>query len=460
MGSSASSDGQSAVLGNTPGGVPIDLYEQFGMKVEDLVVQEEPEVDPVDDKSFKLTLVGLGPAGLAVVRTLRKGTELTVIEPKDFYEYTPNILRAFTDPEVWKSIVVPVHDVLKSAVPKNVTFKWIRGHVSVFGARSANVITSDGATLTLPFDSAIVAIGSSSRLWKAGGDLVGHPGSRERSSELMFDELTMAGREGRIRHEYEQLNRAAASGPRDGLPSVLIVGGGIVGVELAAEIVSSFKSLRSHVVLCARSGVLKDCPSAGEYAKKWLARKGVAVKEGEMSDEFLASSPELDLDTAGGAVIKYVCTGSRASVPDFAQPVAKSDRGFLRVDTLLRVLTADETSPWGDGRVFALGDCADVKGLETAINKTIYPAEAMAPIAAYNARRAALGSDKHRNVKAVLDPTITSLGPRDGVMLVSGHKLATGRLAAAAKYAIEKSKMDEVRGGVIGKALWKVVPHI
>jgi pyruvate/2-oxoglutarate dehydrogenase complex dihydrolipoamide dehydrogenase (E3) component len=54
---------------------------------------------------------------------------------------------------------------------------------------------------------------------------------------------------------------------------VLVIGGGIVGMELVAEVAMAFPDV--HVTLVAgRSGLLPECPSWGvARARRWIARQ-------------------------------------------------------------------------------------------------------------------------------------------------------------------------------------------
>lgn len=63
-------------------------------------------------------IVGASFAGLAAARTLlhaphaknRRALRVTLIEPRDYFEYTPGILRAFVVPEHAEGLCVPLEE--------------------------------------------------------------------------------------------------------------------------------------------------------------------------------------------------------------------------------------------------------------------------------------------------------------------------------------------------------------
>jgi NADH dehydrogenase FAD-containing subunit len=150
-------------------------------------------------------------------------------------------------------------------------------------------------------------------------------------------------------------------------------------------------------------------------------------------------------------------------------------RGYLHVNTALQVVRKREEGEtavlpeaieevWGNGRVFALGDCCEIKDHPGAFGKTIYPAEAVSSIVVQNilagVTRAHAGSSRIARARPLaLDPIICSLGSKDAIMIMNGKVIVTGLSAAAAKLLVEKSKLSESRGGVWGTVLWKYAPH-
>jgi len=70
------------------------------------------------DPPASVIIVGASFAGLAAARTLlharhnkdKQPLRVTLIEPKDYFEYTPGILRAFVAPEHAEGLCVPLEE--------------------------------------------------------------------------------------------------------------------------------------------------------------------------------------------------------------------------------------------------------------------------------------------------------------------------------------------------------------
>ena len=61
--------------------------------------------------------------------------------------------------------------------------------------------------------------------------------------------------------------------------SVLIVGGGIVGVELAGEVVTHMRPSKAVTLVTSRDRLMADKPNGiGRRAQAWLEKRGVRVR--------------------------------------------------------------------------------------------------------------------------------------------------------------------------------------
>lgn len=400
-----------------------------------------------------MLVVGLGAAALAFCRKLPEALDVIVVEPKDFVEFTPGVLRGFCDIEHWRTLVASVPDVLDVACPGA---SWIKGRVELVRESFAVVRDDRGAESKVFFDYAVIATGSANGIWKPEDTCA----------------MNLAEREEQLLAEQSKLQRAetAALNGNDNkgfFPRVAVSGAGIVGVELVAEIVEHFPGLRSHVVLLSRNDrILPTHPeSVSDYCFDWLEMNGVNVICGADCRSY-----QEWLEAEGrDHVIQYLCAGQRPRLPRFEPPAAFDPKGYILANSQMRVLASSEPEEllWASGRVFAFGDCAEVLGLEGAFAKTIYPAEGLAATVACNLDFLLQGrEDDCVEVSAMwLSPVIISLGCKDAVMDVSHHKLLTGRAASAVKYLIERSKMSEADSAGCGpfpswgSLLWRLVPH-
>lgn len=152
---------------------------------------------------------------------------------------------------------------------------------------------------------------------------------------------------------YDQLSQEYSKSK-----SVLIVGGGPVGVELAAELAHANDGSKKISLLHSHGRLLSALrPEAGAKAKE--------VLEAYHVDVILNDRLPKDAEATGGvyksqtgreitADLVYWCIGIHLNT-EFLKGSFLSDSlkktGELTVDDFLRV-------PSGDGRVFAIGDCA------------------------------------------------------------------------------------------------------
>lgn len=140
--------------------------------------------------------------------------------------------------------------------------------------------------------------------------------------------------------------------------SILIIGGGPTGVELAGEITIDYPE-KNVTLVHSGSRLLEFIgPKASNKALEWLKSKRVKVKLEQTVN--LDSFSEGAYVTSSGAVIKadchFLCTGKPLGSDWLKKTVLKgsvNEFGSLKVDVNLRVE--------GRKNVFAIGDITDIK---------------------------------------------------------------------------------------------------
>ncbi|GAA3413944.1 NAD(P)/FAD-dependent oxidoreductase [Streptosporangium vulgare] len=137
--------------------------------------------------------------------------------------------------------------------------------------------------------------------------------------------------------------------------SVTVVGGGLTGVETAAELAEQGRRV---TLVCGRA--LAPYLSAGgrRYVAKWLTRHGVAVVEGGTVTEVRPDAVVLADGSAGGVVRPSALTIWTAG---FGLPELAAASG-LRTDALGRLLTDETLTSVDDDRVVGAGDAAAPSG--------------------------------------------------------------------------------------------------
>jgi NADH dehydrogenase FAD-containing subunit len=199
------------------------------------------------------------------------------------------------------------------------------------GRRTVTVADADGVE-ELSYDTLVYALGS-------GWDAQGVPGAAEHAYEL-------AGRSGALRLR-ERLARLDAG------QAVLVVGGGLTGVEAAAELAEARPDL--DVALAVRGG-LGDwlSPKGREHLRKVFGRLGITVHE--HADVTAVAADRVS--TADGrditAAVTVWTTGFAVHPIARATALEVTGTGQIVVDATMRSVSHPD--------VYAIGDAALVMG--------------------------------------------------------------------------------------------------
>ncbi|QQZ55302.1 FAD-dependent oxidoreductase [Streptomyces microflavus] len=197
--------------------------------------------------------------------------------------------------------------------------------------RRTVTVTDEQSTEELPYDTLVYALGSA---WNTQGV----PGTAEHAHDI-------AGRPGALRLR-DRLAGLAAGQP------VVVVGGGLTGLEAATEIAEARPDL--DVALAARGG-LGDwlSPKGARHLRKVVDRLGITVRE-----HTAVTAVEADRVTTADSTVPAAVTvwTTGFAVHPIAQATAlKTDStGRIEVDGTMRSLSHPD--------VYAIGDAALVMG--------------------------------------------------------------------------------------------------
>ncbi|WP_182882167.1 MULTISPECIES: NAD(P)/FAD-dependent oxidoreductase [unclassified Microbispora] len=291
--------------------------------------------------------------------------------------------------------------------------------------RTVAVTGADGDG-ELAYDTLVYALGS-------GWNPQGVPGTAEHAYEI-------AGRPGALRLR-ERLARLGAG------QTVVVVGGGLTGVEAATEIAEARPDLR--VALAARDG-LGDwlSPKGREHLRKVFGRLGITVHE-----HFTVGSVEADRvvaadGTAVPAAVTVWATGFAVHPIAQATTLEVSETGQIVVDGTLRSVSHPD--------VYAVGDAAMAMGPG---NKPLRMSCASGTPSAWQAAdaiAARLTGGKLPHVSIRYFNQCVSLGRKDGlIQFVTADDRAvpaalTGRLAALYKELVCKGAAWGVANPTLG----------
>uniref|UniRef100_A0A3Q3WMH3 Ferroptosis suppressor protein 1 n=1 Tax=Mola mola TaxID=94237 RepID=A0A3Q3WMH3_MOLML len=201
--------------------------------------------------------------------------------------------------------------------------------------------------------------------------------------------------------------------------SVLVVGGGSTGVEMAAEIKTEYPD-KKVVLIHSRVGLADPelLPSVRQQVKDVLLEKGVELLLGEkvsnLSElQLNVTRKNMEVTTNRGEPLTtdliICCTGLRVNSAAYASTDSLADNGALKVNDRLQVD--------GFSNVFAVGDCANVREPKMA-----YHADLHASVAITNIVNSLSGKEltsyRTGNVTMLL-----AMGHDDGVGQFNGFRL-------------------------------------
>ncbi|XP_071370848.1 ferroptosis suppressor protein 1 isoform X2 [Centroberyx affinis] len=203
--------------------------------------------------------------------------------------------------------------------------------------------------------------------------------------------------------------------------SVLVVGGGSTGVEMAAEIKTEYP-VKKVVLIHSRVGLADTelLASVRQQVKEVLLEKKVELILGEkvLNLEQLklnVTQKNTALTTDRGTQILtdliICCTGLKVNSAAYASslPSSLAENGALKVNAQLQVE--------GFSNIFAVGDCADVREPKMAYHAGLHAAVAVSNI---------INSNNGKDLTSYYPGRVTMLlamGKDDGVGQYSGFKL-------------------------------------
>lgn len=449
----------------------------------------------------RVLIIGAGFSGLLAARDLAGDFEVTVVDAKEYFEYTPGVLRAFVHPEHFDALSFTYQSVLERKM--GVKFLWgevkgldterrIASIKPVFGKQAEEV----------GFDYCVIAAGCNFGVFHKWGESLWfptvHEDARPEGSWSHIDERFIEGRRRHILEEHEKLKAL-----NDKRSKVLIVGAGFIGVEWATELKHYFPNLTITIIdfLPKCLGPLPE--SAATYCDSYMKENGINRYYGI---KYAPNEPGFyeKIGFSGAPDATYVCVGVKASAYFMPKeclsgynPLETDKRekdpkkcgpgggGWIRVNKKLQVLRKDSQGNdqiSGGGRIFAVGDCNMVMDV-APIPKISYPSEEQAQHAVKNIQ--VIDHLEHNGPKVggcfglggtkELVETwwpwgagmfATSLGPDDACFVCNakstpGTGILTlwGKPSAIQKELIESTKVNECKYGLMGRMIWHFVHH-
>ncbi len=339
----------------------------------------------------KIVIVGGGFAGSLAARELEHNFDVTLIDTKDYFEFTPSVLRTLVEPQHCQKIEILHNHYLHH------TF-LVQNEVTAIDNQQVYTASNH-----YPYDYAIIASGS------------------RYNSPIKADNLILARRARDLKNCSHQLSRAK---------SVLIIGGGVVGVELAAEIICKFPHKQISLVHGGQELIERNPRRARRYAENVLKSRGVKLIYNELVEQFGKKEYKTNHGSRYKADIAFLCTGIKPNF-EMLEPYMAASLNQNKAVIVNKYLQVN-----GYHHIFAAGDITSIKE-----EKTAQSAEKQAKVVVKNIYNLEQGKPL-QEFKATSRPMVISLGPWRGIF-VKGKLVLTGLAPGLLKTLIE------------WKALWK-----
>ncbi|MGX5804718.1 NAD(P)/FAD-dependent oxidoreductase [Bradyrhizobium sp. Arg314] len=305
----------------------------------------------MSETEHKVVVVGAGFGGLELTRALAGvPVRITMIDKRNHHLFQPLLYQVATTSLATSEVAWPIRHLLRRR--KDVT--TLLGNVTGVDRAGKRVLLEDGSSI--PYDTLVLATGARHAYF-------GHDEWEPFAPGLKtLEDATTIRR--RILLAFEQAERETDPAKRQALLTLVIVGGGPTGVELAGTIIElahdtlrgEFRNIdtrQARVVLIeAGDRILANfAPQLSAYAQKALERLGVTVELGR---------PVTQLD-AEGVVFGDKRLPARTII--WAAGVAASPAAEwleAAADRAGRVLVEPDLTVPGSPDIFVIGDTAHV----------------------------------------------------------------------------------------------------
>ncbi len=305
----------------------------------------------MSETGHHVVVVGAGFGGLELTRALSGApVRITMIDKRNHHLFQPLLYQVATTSLATSEVAWPIRHLLRKR--KDVT--TLLGNVTGVDRQGKRVLLEDGSSV--PYDTLVLATGARHAYF-------GHDEWEPFAPGLKtLEDATTIRR--RILLAFEQAERETDPAKRQALLTLVIIGGGPTGVELAGTIVElahetlrdEFRNIdtrQARVVLVeAGDRILANfAPELSDYARKVLERRGVTVELGR-------AVTRLD---AEGVVFGDTHLPTRTIL--WAAGVAASPAGEwlgAPVDRAGRVMVEPDLTVPNSPEIFVIGDTAHV----------------------------------------------------------------------------------------------------
>jgi len=307
----------------------------------------------MSDLLKRFVIVGGGFAGVTLAqrleRLLPRETEVIVLSAQNYLVFTPML------PEVVGRTISPLHVVVAGRQLTRRT-KWVEARVSRIDRENneAHYVRRDGTPASMPYTHLVLACGSAANLEEIPGLAArGYPLKTVTDAIVMGNDLI-----GNFEAAATETEREA----RQRLLTVVVIGGGFSGVEIAGHIADLmhathrfYPELRNEppriVLLQKGESLLPELhhKSLSEFTLRKLRQNGIEVRletSAKKADPVAVHlKPGERIET--GMIVCTVGTETHPLIKSLCLPLEK---GRLQTDPDMKV--------GGTANLWALGDCS------------------------------------------------------------------------------------------------------
>ena len=305
----------------------------------------------------RVVILGGGFSGVAATRELehqlrdRRDVEITLVSRDNFFMLTPLLFEACSGTLELRHCAQPIRPTLRRARFVEATIEDVD-----VGRRIVHAVAAEGAEYRLPYDHLLVALGSTTNQALIPG------------SEAAFTFKTMADALVLRNHLIERFERAdVETDPRrkQQLLTIIVVGGGLVGVELLGEL-SAFADdvlrfyprlhrdeVRFHLFEAGPRILPEIDPSLALTADQMLRRRGADIRVATPVRSIEATRVHLAEETIEADTI-VLAAGIVPNAAAVRIPVVHDERHRIAVDEAMRSRSHPD--------IWAVGDCAAIPG--------------------------------------------------------------------------------------------------
>jgi len=337
---------------------------------------------------MKVVIAGGGFCGSMVGKRLdsEPDIDVTLIDKVEYYEYYPSLPKLITAPGYQEKIIKPYSQFLNNT-------ELIKGEIEKI--TPSQVFTEKEK---VDFDVLVISLGAKYPIFLKNKN----------------DVFTISSIK-----EVKKLSEKVRNSER-----VLIVGGGLIGTEVASELAS--KTSKRVTLVHSHDRLIERNPKIVSYfAEKFLMKKGVNIR---FNEKVVDHIDDIFKTNKGNEVEADVCIWSTGLSYDKGlysdlDEIAIAENGSLSVNESLQVK--------GYSNIFAGGDITDIKEEKTGHN-----ADSHSKIISENIFR--MKDNRTLNTSSKLRvPLIISLGDINGI-LSSPFFGIPGPIPAVIKYLLEK----------------------